>query len=272
MKNLLRIAPILLVLQLACTKKEALTSIESNASGNSVTATANGIVAWYTFNGDILDHSKFHNDVVSVTNAKAVPGKNGLPNTAYFFSGHSYMVAPNHSSLNPRHEITMAVTIKPMGFYQGLCHANRVLHKGQSDQSYGAYFIGFDDGYYYNYQGCSLPVKDSAQTFYASYGNDQYHSVGARDTSDYLKANRWYNIVYTVDSNKIGKLYINGKLKATAHNPNADFRGNLDDLYIGRMNNSQYPYWFTGIIDEIRIYNKALSPDVINSLDKEMGK
>jgi hypothetical protein len=34
---------------------------------------------------------------------------------------------------------------------------------------------------------------------------------------------------------------------------------NFDDLFIGKMDNPQYPYWHNADIDDIRIYNRALS-------------
>jgi hypothetical protein len=38
------------------------------------------------------------------------------------------------------------------------------------------------------------------------------------------------------------------------------------DLYIGKLNNTQYPYWLNGDLDDIRIYNRALTEDEINAL------
>ncbi len=44
------------------------------------------------------------------------------------------------------------------------------------------------------------------------------------------------------------------------------FNSNADDLFIGKLNNPNYPYWFIGVIDEIRIYNKALTSTQLKSL------
>jgi gliding motility-associated-like protein len=32
-----------------------------------------------------------------------------------------------------------------------------------------------------------------------------------------------------------------------------------------RLNDSQFPYWFNGVTDEVRIYNRALNPDEVNA-------
>ncbi len=41
-------------------------------------------------------------------------------------------------------------------------------------------------------------------------------------------------------------------------NPLFVFTANTNDLFIGRLDASQYPFWFNGVIDEIRIYERAL--------------
>jgi hypothetical protein len=273
MKNTLcYILSSVIILTISCNKTESFNSLQNSSTSNRIKATANGLVAWYTFNGDTLDHSGFGNNVSFNVRAVPAPGKNGVPNTAYYFNGHSYMRVFNSSSLNPRQGITLAVVIKPMNFYQGLCHGNRVINKGFEDQTYGTYFIGFDDQLYYHFDGCLSHVMDTLENFYATYGNGQSTNVSGRDSSNYITKNRWYTIVFTADSSKVGKLYVNGTLRSTLFNSTAAFRANNDDLYIGKMDNDQYPYWFTGIIDEIRIYNKAFNADAIKNLSGEMGK
>jgi hypothetical protein len=70
--------------------------------------------------------------------------------------------------------------------------------------------------------------------------------------------------VFTYDGIN-GRLYINGALQNTIKET-VPFTQNADDLYIGATPNSTYPYYFNGVIDEIRIYNRALSANEINQL------
>src|SRR5947209_3873632 len=152
----------------SCTKTDV--SIQSASADNSLaTVSKNALVAWYTFNGDILDHSDYGNNI-DFNSATATAGKDGTPNTAYYFDGNSsYMTAPNSTSIdNLKHGITMAVVINPLGFYQGQYHSNRILQKGYNDQSYGVYYLGFDD---YLSGDNSGDVVDSLETFYGVYGN-----------------------------------------------------------------------------------------------------
>src|SRR5947207_15595571 len=37
------------------------------------------------------------------------------------------------------------------------------------------------------------------------------------------------------------------------------------DLFLGRLSDPQFPYWFNGVMDEVRIYNRALKQYEINA-------
>ncbi len=270
MKNLLRCTiPAAIFFTIACNKTESSAPLQSS-SVDDISGLSNNLVAWYTFNGDILDHSNYGNNI-DFNNATPTAGRSGVANTAYYFDGAtSYMTVPGSAeSLSPKHQITLAAVIKPMGFYEGECHANRIIDKGDDDTP-GAYYLSFDDAAYYNYDQCDKPVIDTAENFYGVFGNAP-NNVSARD-KDYLKVNKWYTIVFTVDSNKVGRLYVNNVLKATQPNTAAHFSSNPLDLYIGRMIRSDYPFWFHGIIDEIRIYNKALDVNGVAGLTQDMAK
>ena len=70
----------------------------------------------------------------------------------------------------------------------------------------------------------------------------------------------------------VAKIYLNGALLAS-YSKSVSFTPNTQDLYIGETESSIFPYYFKGIIDEIRIYNKAI-PDnrigILNSLSKKV--
>ena len=154
-----------------------------------------------------------------------------------------------------------------MGFYQGKCHANRVLFKGTTDYDNGIMSLGFDDLKYYNYNGCDEPIKVKRENFNASYGDGASRN-GIDDTSN-IKPDKWYYVVYTFNGS-VSNLYVNNKLKSTVAKISA-FTPNNSNLYIGRMENSTFPYFFNGVIDEIRIYNRALSSDEVLGLGNVIG-
>jgi len=253
------------LLEFSACKKESLmnhANASSNANAKFVIPDSN-LVARYKFNGDTKDYSIYHNDVI-FNNAKPAPGRNGKDSNGYYFNGYtSYMRVKNSPSLNPTKGITLAAVIRPSGFYQGECHYNRIMQKSFDDFTDGRMELGFSDQPYYNYEGCDAIVSEDHETFYGSYGNGSY-AAGASAISDYIKADRWYALVYTFDGTT-SNLYINNVLRATSTQPTT-FTPNNDDLLIGKTLNPSFPYWFTGIIDGIRIYNVALTEDQVHNL------
>lgn len=231
-------------------KSDAITDSASDSS------LLQGLVAWYTFNGDVLDHSGYHNDII-FNSATPVVGKSGIRKTAYHFDGtSSYMEVKNKKSINPL-KISLYALVKPTGFYQGTCHGNRILSKGYDDNAYGRIDLGFDDQAYYNYGGCEMPVANKFENFYGSYG-DGSNATGANDLTEYIKTGEWYSLVYTFDG-VYSKMYVNGVLVQKV-NKYTTFNANTNDLFIGRNEDVNYPYYFKGTIDEIRIYKRVLSP------------
>jgi hypothetical protein len=227
------------------------------------------LVGWYTFNGDALDHSGNNNNV-DFNNATPTEGKKGYPNSAYYFDGiSSYMTIPNSTSLNPD-KITLAAFLKPTGFYQGECHRNTILYKAIDDFTPGKYMLAYDDMAYYNYEGCDEAVQNKFENFFGSYGDGQATAAGARDDSTFIHAGSWYAVVFTYDGTN-AKLYINGVLKQS-NKVHTSFSPNTVPIYIGKTISDAFPYWFTGVIDEIRIYSRALTEAQVEQLTQVLQK
>ncbi len=69
----------------------------------------------------------------------------------------------------------------------------------------------------------------------------------------------WYHIVITRDSNGYSSLYIDGHLDNSETVYDIDL--NTVNYRIGRVNTGHYP--FNGIIDDVRIYNRALTDEEV---------
>ena len=76
------------------------------------------------------------------------------------------------------------------------------------------------------------------------------------------------SFIFTYDGLQ-ARLYVDGKLKQ-AKNGSVPFTANTFDLMIGRAENPSFPYWLNGVIDEIRIYKKALCDCEIVALSKSV--
>ena len=105
----------------------------------------NGLMAYYPFNGDATDASGNGNNAV-FNNATLTDDYKGNPNSAYYFNGvDNYMQIPNSTSLNMTGQMSIALRVKPLGFYTGPCYNNMMLMKGDADYLQGTYFLCFPD-------------------------------------------------------------------------------------------------------------------------------
>jgi len=274
-----KLVPVIIIvamqLFISCQKNNELTgkSMNANSVDNSIhTLPADStLVAWYPFHhGKLVDKSGYGNKIIFCTATPAI-SKSGQDSDAYYFDGtSSYMMVRNDASLNPAQGITLAALVKPMGFYKGKCHFNRILSKEFSDFTSGRYSLGFGDLPFNNYQRCDSPARENKERFYGVYGNEGINADNVTDT-DYVKTNHWYTLVYTCDRS-VAKLYVNNKLVNAVEVSASPFDSRNERLYIGANQEPGYPYYFNGVIDEIRIYNRALSSDEVINLNTLMGK
>lgn len=223
----------------------------------------NGLVAYYPFSGNANDASGYGNHAV-FNNATLTADRAGNPNGAYKFNGvDNYMRIPNSPSLNPS-RISMVAFVKVTGFYRGPCHGNVIINKGDDDFNIPSkYRMRFDDYLGTNGQNCNNSIVDSnRQAFYADFGGNGAASLPYN--GPFIEKDRWYCVIYTFDGSTV-RFYIDGVLirsRATS----STYVPATTDLFFGKMNNSLFPYWFNGVIDEIRIYNRALNQDEVNAL------
>ncbi|HEV3224903.1 MAG TPA: LamG domain-containing protein [Puia sp.] len=217
-----------------------------------------GLVAYYNFNGGNLNDSSGKGNNIVFNNAVVTTDRFGRAGNAYQFSGSTYMRVANSTSLSPS-QITLMAIVKFNGFYTGAAWGNEILMKGPSDPSQGVYGLRVHPlSYDYTTQ-----LDTSKEIFTAFYGDGA--NAGILDSSNYfIRSGVWNTVIYTYDG-FVCKLYINGTLRSARTSP-FGFNVNLNDLYIGKTENTTYPYNFTGSIDEIRIYSRALSPFLIGKL------
>ncbi|QEC41358.1 LamG domain-containing protein [Pseudobacter ginsenosidimutans] len=217
-----------------------------------------GLIAYYNFNNGTLNDSSGKNNHIVFNNAVKTIDRMGRPNNAYLFNGtSSYMQVTNSESLNPGSEITMMAIMKVNGFYAGQCKSNQIFGKTSyySDYVNGAYVMRFTPADFI----CSSPLDTENEVFNIGYGDrDSYPEKSAGAISDTLKVktDQWYTLIYTYKEG-VSKLYVNGKL-IDERQHTAVFTPNMNDLFIGKCEGSSYPFWFNGVIDEIRLYERAL--------------
>jgi len=86
--------------------------------------------------------------------------------------------------------------------------------------------------------------------------------------------NKWYFAVVVYDPSEGIKLYVNGKLEASSSNANYSASGLVDywTTYISGAKPAGVPAYFTGKIDNVRIYQETLSSAQIEKLYAQESK
>jgi len=173
-----------------------------------------------------------------------VTNRFGRPDAAYYFAGNSdsYIGVPNSSSLNITNAITLAAWIN---FEVGGTVFPRIINKFAYELATGEFFRATRRLYF--------TIEGSAQTQLAS-------------PAEILQAGRWHFVAATYDGTLL-LLYVDGLAVASTVAPGGIVPTTLD-LNIGRnVENSADNY--QGLIDDVRIYNRALSCAEISVLFNE---
>jgi hypothetical protein len=105
--------------------------------------------------------------------------------------------------------------------------------------------------------------SNGAKGFY--YDGTTWHGT---DTGLSYAGTGWHHVVYVVDdNNNIQKVYIDGIEKgSTVHTQSISYTGLGSNTFIGRHGNGGSNYDFAGIIDDVRVYNKALNAQEVQGL------
>ena len=210
---------------------------------------ANGLVAWYPFNGNANDSSGNGNNGTNY-GATLTSDRFGNANSAYLFDGSSSYILVNNSAKFPDTAITTAFWFNRNG--------NPPV---SPDENYICKDLAF-----------STYLSDSilySEVWKGTPGVWAYWSSGNYKVSDDTD---WIFYASTFDnSTKLVNIYINGVLvnSVTETDPNAIVRSSSSPLYIGR--NTSPVYYINGKLDDVRIYNRALSSNEIQSLYHEGG-
>lgn len=223
-------------------------------SGSVQSANLNtGLVAHYEFDGNAKDSSRkgnsgtLHGGIVSTTD------RDGNANAALQFNGtDAYVSVADSPSLNPTNQITIAYWIR-------VDNINAVwtpiVYKGTS--SAGCYV-----GRQYTVWLNNAPFFHSA-------------SAGDGGCSAYLDGkntsvlNKWTHVALTIDrkTSKKSTFYVNGNLQAQADDPYSSFNVTTGELLIGRTVEGASNFSpFEGALDDLRIYNRALSKAEVQRL------
>ncbi|MFN9710471.1 MAG: LamG domain-containing protein [Bacteroidota bacterium] len=215
--------------------------------GNPPSTINNGLVAYYPFNGNANDESGNNFNGQLFGNVTLSQDRKSNPNSCYNWpsngTGSDYISIPNISNiLNQSNSISFSCWMFMDGGYIG----PRVITQGETCV-------------------CANNNATGSRTFTFYLGN-----VGI-ERSNPIPTNQWVHLLYVSNGNTgEAKLYINGVLNSQAStNPsttqqNSQYPNNIP-WNIGRKSIPAYDQW-GGKLDEIRIYNRALTQEEITYL------
>jgi hypothetical protein len=197
------------------------------------------LVAYFPFNGNANDESGFNNHG-TVNGATLVTDRFGNQNSAYQFDGiNDYIEVSNSASLNFENFITVNFWIKVGEFFER--EAYPLSH-----------------GNWENRWKISVTDKRIRWTVKTSSG------IKDLDSETELTLNSLYNVTTVYDGSDY-EIYINGKLDALSTFSGSILQTNIDFM-IGQVLPGDNRYNFKGVLDDIRIYNYALSFQEIRNL------
>jgi gliding motility-associated-like protein len=233
---------------------------------NSIFAQSNlqqGLQLYLPFSNSIVDASGQGN-VVTNNGAIFTTDAAGNANSALQFDGiNDFLEIISSTSLQCTDSISMCAKVYPTAFYAGACQSNVIIQKKDNDFGDGHYSLRFGDAPFDN--NCSISSY-SNETFYGHMKNlgafPNGTSAGSAGAAPYINLNQWYCLVYTWDGNTI-KMYVDGVVRFQYAYSNQSNGTSNDHLFIGKRNDAIYPYYFTGKLDEIRIYNRALKSNEV---------
>ncbi len=208
----------------------------------------NGLVGWWPFNGNANDESGNGNHG-TVNGATLTADRSGVANSAFSFK-NSYIIIPNNNKYNINN-YTISIWIKSKNINpQVTVVRNNYLNASNEHFSISMNYsinenIAFTTKY--NNPNCSPGYWETISKT-QNVIDDKYH-----------------NIIGTVNGNTIN-LYIDGLLvqtKKTNYSLSSNCWGG--DIQIGR-NWSKDPSFFDGNLDDIAIYNRALTDQEVKQL------
>ena len=205
----------------------------------------NGLVGYWPFNGNANDESGNGNNG-TVNGATLTIDRNGVANSAYSFDGNDVITSkPKNLSIG-NNQRAISVWMNTNKIKTG----GPLVEYGSSEilKRFGLLVLNNNKEYCYPFVAC------------------QFNDI---DVNTNLSDDNWINIIVNYKSN-IFEVYVNGKLEIKATNFNMYSNNNVNtintpnsDLLFGKSVGAEF---FNGYLDDIAIYNRALTEQEITAL------
>lgn len=205
----------------------------------------NGLVGYWPFNGNANDATSYGNNGTT-NNVTLTTDRFGNANSAYQFNGASNS---NVSLPNPTPNFISANNA-PFSFSMWARPSTVTGPNSKITLSNESYL---NSGFRYGI---------TAGTNMAFWTNESGGNLNPSNFQDsvFLTANNWYNFIVTYDGS-VFKMFTNGT--QTAFSPSSStIKSNTNNVVVG--GGAGGVSYFAGVIDDVRFYNRALTPSDVN--------
>lgn len=242
-----------------CDKEEAPEPTPSTpppATANYEDSIKNGLWAHFSFNnGSFNDQSGKSHHMTGANGIQFSFDQWGNDNSALEFDGQNDYAVIDSGKLFPEGNFTVSFLVMPKA------NTGRIFQKANFNDAKGASFgFGFDQD-----------LGTQKLHFYVSSDNNVCNTLTSVSNATILPLNKviypyaWYQVVLQ-HVNGMEKLYINGTLAASKATPNSTAKScPAAPFYLGMwwLQDGRY---FSGKIDELRIYTRALNDQEVKYL------
>ena len=209
------------------------------------------------FNGNAIDESGNINSLFEINGASLCNDRNEIQNSAYLFDGiDDYISIPHTNLLNFTNSYSLSFWVRLSSDIVG--EQERIIGKGLAHSG--------------DVQNWSFTFKDDQKLDFFWEPLDDANMLNTTDQT--LDSQKFYHIVGLVDvEEQETRLYINGNINIINSTYGSTPTTNNDDLLIGVRENLQlgggFDNYFDGIIDDIKIFSKALNSYEVLALYNE---
>lgn len=234
------------------------------SSGTTDTTTlTDGLIAYYPFNGNTRDVSGNSLDGQALGGATYGPDRHGAVNSSLLLSGNlgCYVDVADHSKLRPA-VLSVSVWINANRIDSTSHIYNKSNYTDNANQQYSAFIrprVPLT-------KDCCVITVDVNQDRQCTLEQPVLDALLYDDPTFQLK--RWYHIV-TVFADQSLKLYLDGELAKSVVQPATPIDPCVGgSLRLGMHHSNQDWNPFDGRMDEMRLYNRALTETEVKALYK----
>jgi gliding motility-associated-like protein len=222
-----------------------------------------GRISFYPFNGNAQDQQGTNHG--TVYGAQPAPDRFGNPNSAFYFDGiKDFIAIPDHPSINfaANEDFSVSVWIKIAPEQNDMGgNNNEILGKWNT-------LITSSYPYAIRYWNSLASASNKEKIFALRYDSRYCQNNPLTNSSCIITSDNWHHIVFSKKGSKIS-LFQDGIFQesVTDNTTLTCDTKNSNPIYVGKRDTDRR--YFTGLIDDISFYNRALTNTEVKILFEE---